>query len=146
MQTIREIFSNYKFLLVSEVSNSILERKVEYKNFTLLSLEDTILSAVKDAKNMMIAYTLLTTQADKIDYMLLFREMLNQNVDLDVFMPLLEKQNPLFSSYNRHKSNTLELKNINKASRSILRKKFNWNSALFFLKSKYKFIEKIGGS
>jgi len=141
LHDIKDIFSDYQFLIIKEIHKSVLNRRLKYKNFPLLSIEDTIISAIKDAQNIMVAFTLLYTQSEKIDYQLLNREVSIHNIDLSIFKPLMIKENKHSPFHSLDNSNNSELKTISKASKSILRNIYTWDEGISFISDTYNFID-----
>ena len=67
-----------------------MRRSIEFKQIPLLSLEDTILTAIQDARNVMVAYALIKTQSDRINYDLLYQELGNYRNDATVLASFLD--------------------------------------------------------
>ncbi|MHA1380586.1 MAG: hypothetical protein ACTSRG_19640 [Candidatus Helarchaeota archaeon] len=143
LELVRQVLSDYPFVIIKEASESVFDRMINFHNLPLLSLEDTIISAFKDAQNWMVSYVLLSTQSNKINHSRLIQELISNEIDMQVFMPLLKKQDARFSSCFPQDSNVNELKAIEKASKNLLRNNYNWDDAFSLLRDKFEFINKI---
>ena len=139
---IKEIFSDYRFIIIKEASNSVLKRSVEFKQLPLLSLEDTILTALQDARNLIVVYALLKTQSERIDYDLISDEMLKRQTNLDIFASILDK-NDRTGYNNKINQNFLEPVIIEKAVKNLLKKSYSWDVAISLINEKFRFIEEI---